>query len=88
MMSSMLLAVYLLSECHWEFAKGASECVLRSCVCFKFPNIPVSIAFADFFSFFKVSVEAPHPMYPKVCPKIREDIPYSRLISRVQIFAN
>ena len=68
------LVVYLLSKCHWEFAKGASECVSRSCVCFQLPDTPVSIALADSFSFFKVSVEAPHPMYPKVCPKIREDI--------------
>ena len=68
------LAVCLFSECHWEFAKGASECVLRSCVCFKFPDTPASIALVDSFSFFKVSVEAPHPMYPKVCPKIREAI--------------
>ena len=68
------VVVYLLSECHWEFAKGASECVSRSCVCFQFPDAPVSIALVDSFSFFKVSVEAPHPMYPKVCPKIREAI--------------
>ena len=66
------LVVYLLSECHWEFAKGISECVSRSCVCFQLPDTPVSIALVDSFSFFKVTVEAPEPMYPKVCPKIRE----------------
>ena len=68
------LVVYLLSECHWEFAKGNLECVSRSCVCFKVPNTPVSIALVDSFSFFKVSVEAPQPMYPKICPKIQEAI--------------
>ena len=68
------LVVYLLSECHWKFAKRASECVSRSCVCFQIPNAPVSIALVDCFSFFKVSVEAPDPMYPKVCPKIQEAI--------------
>ena len=69
------LVVYLLSKCHWEFAKGTSECVSRSCVCFKIPETPVSIALADSFSFFKVSVEAPDPHYcSKVCPKIQEAI--------------
>ena len=68
------LVVYLLSECNWEFAKGTSECVSRSCVCFQLPDTPVSIALVDSFSFFKVTVEAPKPMYPKVCPKIREAI--------------
>ena len=68
------LVVYLLSKCHWEFAKGNSECISRSCVCFKVPNTPVSIALVDSFSFFKVSVEAPDPMYPKVCPKIQDAI--------------
>ena len=50
------------------------ECVSRSCVCFQLSETPVSIALVDSFSFFKVSVEAPDPMYPKVCPKIREAI--------------
>ena len=68
------LVVYLLSECNWEFAKGISECVSRSCVCFQLPDTPVSIALVDSFSFFKVTVEAPDPMYPKVCPKIRAAI--------------
>ena len=68
------LVVYLLSEYNWEFAKGISECVSRSCVCFQLPHTPVSIALVDSFSFFKVSVEAPEPMYPKICPKIREAI--------------
>ena len=68
------LVVYLLSECNWEFAKGISECVSRSCVCFQLPDKPVSIALVDSFSFFKVTVEAPKPMYQKVCPKIREAI--------------
>ena len=68
------LVVYLLSECHWEFAKGISACVSRSCVCFQLPDTPVSIALVDSFSFFKVSVEAPEPMYPKICPKIRAAI--------------
>ena len=68
------LVVYLLSKCRWKFAKGTSECVLRSCVCFQLPDTPVSITLADSFSFFKVSVEAPDPMYPKVCPKIQEAI--------------
>ena len=68
------LVVYLLSECHWEFAKGTCECVSRICVCFQLPDAPVSIVLFDSFSFFKVSVEAPDPMYPKVCPKIQEAI--------------
>ena len=68
------LVVYLLSECHWEFAKGSLECVSRSYVCFRLPDTPVSIALVDSFSFFKVSVEGPDSMYPKVCPKIREAI--------------
>ena len=68
------LVVYLLSECHWEFAKGTSECVSRSCVCFRLPDAPVSIALVDSFSFFKVSVESPNAMYHKVCPKIQEAI--------------
>ena len=68
------LVVYLLSEYHWEFAKGKLECVSRSCVCFRLPNTPVSIALVDSFSFYKVSVEAPDSMYLKVCPKIREAI--------------
>ena len=68
------LVVYLLSECHWEFGKGISECVSRSCVCFQLSDTPVSIALVDSFSFFKVSVDAPDSMYPKVCPKIREAI--------------
>ena len=66
------LVVYLLSKFDCEFAKGISECVSRSCVCFWLPDTPVSIAHVDSFSSFKVSVEAPNPMYPKVCPKIRE----------------
>ena len=68
------LVVYLLSECHWEFAKGISECVSRSSVHLQLPDKPVSIALVDSFSFFKVTVEAPKPMYPKVCPKIRAAI--------------
>ena len=68
------LVVYLLSECHWEFGKGKLECVSRSCVCFHLPDTPVSIELVDSFSYFKVSVEAPDVMYPKVCPKIREAI--------------
>ena len=68
------VVVYLLSEYHWEFAKGKLECVSRSCVCFRLPNTPVSIALVDSFSFFKVSVQAPDSMYLKVCPKIREAI--------------
>ena len=68
------LVVYLLSKCDWEFAKGTSEYVSRSCICFQLSDAPVSIALFDSFSFFKVSVEAPNPMYPKVCPKIREAI--------------
>ena len=68
------LVVYLLSECHWEFSKGKLECVSRSCVCFHLPDTPVSIELVDSFSYFKVSVEAPDVMYPKVCPKIREAI--------------
>ena len=47
---------------------------LMKCVCFRLPDIPVSIALVDSFSFFKVNVEAHNPMYPKVCPKIREAI--------------
>ena len=68
------LVVYLISDCHWEFAKGKLECVSRSCVCFHLPGTPVSIEVVDSFSYFKVSVEAPDVMYPKVCPKIREAI--------------
>ena len=68
------LVVYLLSECHWEFAKGISECVSRSCVHLQLPDKPISIALVDSFSFFKVTVEAPKPMYSKICPKIREAI--------------
>ena len=68
------LVVYLISESYWKFAKGTSECVSRSCVCFQLPDAPVSIALFDSFSFFKVSVEAPNPLHPKVCPKIREAI--------------
>ena len=68
------LVVYLLSKCQWKFAKKTSECVSHSCICFQLSDTPVSIALVDSFSFFKVSVEAPHPMYSKVCPKIREDI--------------
>ena len=68
------LVVYLLSKCHWEFAKGTLECVSRSCVCFKIPDTTVSIALVDSFSFFKVSVEAPDPLYPNFCPKIQETI--------------
>ena len=44
------------------------------CVCFRFPDTPVSIALLNPLVFFKVSVKAPNPMYPKVCPKIREGI--------------
>ena len=69
-----VLVVYLLSKCHWKFAKGTLECVSRNCICFQLPDTPVSIALVDSFSFFKFSVEAPDPMYPKVCPKIREAI--------------
>ena len=68
------LVVYLISKCHWEFAKGKLECVSCGCVCFELPDTPVSIALVDSFSYFKVSVEAPDVMYPKVCPKIREAI--------------
>ena len=68
------LVVYLISKCHWKFAKKTSECVSHSCICFQLPDTPVSIALVDSFSFFKVSVEAPDPLYPKVCPKIQEGI--------------
>ena len=68
------LVVYLLSACHWGFAKGTLQCVSRNCVCFQLPDSPVRVALVDSFSFFKVSVEAPDSMYPKVCPKIREAI--------------
>ena len=68
------LVVYLLSECHWEIAKRISECVSRSCVHLQLPDTPVTIALVDSFSFFKVTVEAPKPMYPKICPKIRATI--------------
>ena len=66
--------VYLLTKCQWKFAKGVPECVSRSCVHLYLPDKPVSIALVDSFTFFKVSVEAPDPTYPKVCPKIREDL--------------
>ena len=66
------LVVYLLTKCQWKFAKGVPECVSRSCVHLQLPDKPVSIALVDSFTFFKVRVEAPDPMYPKVCPKIRE----------------
>ena len=68
------LVVYLLSKCNWEFGKETSECVSRSCVSFQLPDTPVSVTLVDSFSFFKVSVETPDPMYPKVCPKIQEAI--------------
>ena len=68
------LVVYLLSVCHWGFAKGTLQCVSRNRVCFQLPDSPVCIALVDSFSFFKVSVDAPDSMYPKVCPKIREAI--------------
>ena len=65
------LVVY---QSHWKFAKGALQCVARNRVCFQLPDAPVSVTLVDSFSFFKVSVEAPKPMYSKVCPKIREAI--------------
>ena len=68
------LVVYLLSECQWKFAKGALECVSRSCVCFQLPGKPVCIAVVDSFSYFKICVKALDTMYPKVCPMIRKAI--------------
>ena len=68
------LVVYLLSVCHWGFAKGTLQCISLNRVCFQLPDSPVCIALVDSFSFFKVSVDAPDSMYPKVCPKIREAI--------------
>ena len=68
------LVVYLLSECQWKFAKGALECVSRSCVCFQLPGKPVCIALVDSFSYFKICVKALDTMYPKVCPMIRKAI--------------
>ena len=38
------------------------------------PEMLFLLALVDSFSYFKVSVEAPDIMYPKVCPKIREAI--------------
>ena len=55
-----------------ESAKGIPKCVSRSCVHLQLCDKPVSTALVDSFTFFKVHVEAPGPMYPKVCPKIRE----------------
>ena len=68
------LLVYLLTKCQWKFAKGVPECISRSCVRLQLHDKPVSIALVDSFNFFKVRVEAPSTMYPKVCPKIREAI--------------
>ena len=68
------LVVYLISKCRWNFAKKTSVCVSRSCICFQLPDTPVSIALVDSFSFFKVSMDAPDHMYPKVCPKVQEAI--------------
>ena len=67
-----VLVVYLLTKCQWKFAKGVPECVSHSCVHLQLPDKPVSIALVDSFTFFKVHVEAPDPIDPKVCPKIRE----------------
>ena len=64
------LVVYLLTKCQWKFAKGVPECVSHSCVHLQLPDKPVSIALVDSFTFFKVRVEVPDHMYPKVCPKL------------------
>ena len=70
------LVVYLLSECRWKFAKGTSECVARSCVCFQLPGKPVCIALVDSFSYFTVHVytKGLDAMCRRVCPMIREAI--------------
>ena len=70
------LVVYLLSKCRWKFAKGTSECVARSCVCFQLPGKPVCIALVDSFSFFTVHVytKGLDAMCRRVCPMIREAI--------------
>ena len=71
------LVVYLLSKCEWKFAcnvKGDPLCVSRSCVRFQFPGKPASIVLVDSFSYFEVHVTMRNPMYPKVCPMIREAI--------------
>ena len=68
------LVVYLLSKYRWKFAKGTSECVARSCVCFQLPGKPVCIALVDSFSYFTVHVKALDAMCHKVCPMIREAI--------------
>ena len=68
------LVVYLLSKYRWKFAKGTSECIARSCVCFQLPGKPVCIALVDSFSYFTVHVKALDTMCHKVCPMIREAI--------------
>ena len=68
------LVVYLLSKYRWKFAKGTSECVACSCVCFQLPGKPVCIALVDSFSYFTVHVKALDAMCHKVCPMIREAI--------------
>ena len=68
------LVVYLLSKCRWKFAKGTSECLSRSCVCFQLPGKPVCIALVDSFSYFTIHIKALDAMCHKVCPKIREAI--------------
>ena len=71
------LVVYLISKCQWKFAcdiKGNPLCVSRSCVRFKFPGKPASIALLDSFSYFEVHIETRDTLYPKVCPMIRDSI--------------
>ena len=71
------LVVYLLSECQWKFARDTKVsplCVSRSCIHFRFPGKPASIALVDSFSSFEVHVTKYNTMHSKVCPRIREAI--------------
>ena len=71
------LVVYLLSECQWKFArdtKGNPLCVSRSCIHFRFPGKPASIALVDSFSYFEVHVTKCNTTHSKVCPLIQEAI--------------
>jgi len=71
------LVVYLLSECHWEFAsslEGTPLCVSRNCVHFQLPGKPVCFVLVDSFNYFELHVAAPNTMYPKLCPSIRGTI--------------
>ena len=70
------LVVFLLNQCQWQVVNpnGAPILVSRNCIKFKLPNAPCVVALIDSFSHFELHVNAPPPVFNRICPSIKATI--------------